>query len=86
MTYLILSYLIAVFLFLKSTKYYFPNLANMNNPNFHKSYEGFNRTDGHHVTFGKILYGVLNYFWLKLLLFSIAVVGFYLHLRYQIIF
>lgn len=81
LTYFIMSYLVAVFLFVKSTKYYFPDFKNKENPFFHKDYPGFNRTDGHHVTFGRVLYGVLNYFWFKIIGFGLSFFGFYLYYK-----
>jgi len=81
LTYLILSYSVAVFLFLKSSKYYFPNMKHMDNPNFHKDFKGFNRVDGNHVTLGRIFYGVLNYYWIRLVLFAISFIGFYLYYK-----
>jgi len=79
LTYLILSYFTAWFLFIKSTKFHFPNLKEKDN--FHEEYVGFNRTDGHHLNFLKIFYGVLNYLWIRIFLFALVFLGFYIFFK-----
>lgn len=80
MLYLISSFILAVFLYVKSAKYFYPNTKD-EEPNFHKEYIGFNRIDLHHFSFGRILYGVLNYYWIRLVLNCLAFVGFYLYFK-----
>ena len=81
LVYFILSYLLAFFIFHKHTKYYFPDLEDKIDPFYHHKYQGFYRKDGHHISFRRILWGVLTYLWIKVILTLIVCLVWYLYFK-----
>src|SRR4051794_27750419 len=77
LSYLIINYIIAMVIYFKATKNYFPRMkADKSvegvkfspNQNFHEDYLAFGRTELNSISFVWIYYGMLNYFWIKTVL------------------
>lgn len=79
--YLTISYLLSMYVYVKSTKYFYPDLTDLENPYYHEKYKGFKRSDGHHISLGRILWGVLGYLWIRIILIAIIFVGWYLYFK-----
>jgi hypothetical protein len=82
--YYILNYLVAVALYFKAAKYYFPHtkpILGETKQYFHEDYPSFNRHDYDKISLFKIYLGVVNYFWLKITGCIISFLSIYLSLK-----
>ena len=79
--FVLLSYFMSLFIFTKSMKCYFPKMKSKENQFFHDDYPEFMKFDLHFVSFGRIFFGILSFFWLRLATFSLIIVSLYSTLR-----
>jgi hypothetical protein len=63
--YFTLNFILALVVYYKATKYYFPDMNNVEDQYFHENYKTFEREELHMISILKIYHGLLNYFWLK---------------------
>ena len=72
--YFTINFILALGIYSKCTKFYFPDMSDINNQNFHENYKTFERDELHHISLLKIYHGMLNYFWFKAILTSLCLV------------
>ena len=70
--YFTINFILALGIYSKCTKFYFPDMSDTHNQNFHENYETFERDELHMISLIKIYHGMLNYFWFKLIGASIC--------------
>ncbi len=63
--YFSLNFLLALVVYFKATKYYFPRMKDIKEQYFHENYKTFEREELHTISLLKIYHGFLNYFWIK---------------------
>lgn len=87
--YFILNYFLAVLIYVKSTKCYFPLMKNISlnkeentkKQYFHEDYPAFNRIELHNINLFSIYYGTINFFWFKAISSVLALALIYVTLR-----
>lgn len=75
--YFTLCFLLSFLIYFKQLRYY---PKKNDDKSFHYKYMAFNRSDGHLVTFPRILFGVLGYYIVKFLIVmgSTVLIGLYI--------
>lgn len=66
--YFAFNFLLTLYVYYKSTKFYFPNMKDKKAQYFHENYKVFERNELFMLSLVKIYHGLLNYVWFKFFL------------------
>ena len=66
--YFYINFILALYVYYQSTKYYFPDMKNIKDQYFHEKYKTFERDDLHMLSLFRLYHSFLNYFWFKVIL------------------
>jgi len=70
----VLSFLLSVFLYTKAMKSYYPRMKSKEKQHFHDDFPEFMKYDLHLVSFPRIFFGILTFFWIRIILFTSIII------------